>query len=381
MRVAVVGAGVVGLSLAWRLSERGVDTTVLDKGLAGSGTSSLSFAWVNANGKEPAEYYELNLAGMREHRVIAERDGAWLAVEGNIEIASTPEHADRLTSRMTRMQELGYPCEWISKERALGLEPNLRAVSEAQRIAFFPTEGHCDMSRFLTRLRSLAEGAGASIREHTEVAVIDRRPGGVRLGLSSGEVLDYDTVALCAGRWTRRLTSQLGLSIPMIDDGLPGTAEVGMLAVTGLSSVGVERVVTTTNLNLRPYGSGRLMLQALDLDSRADPEHPPTPDSEIFQRFRERLAAALSNGSDVGIESIGVGRRSLPADGKTVAGWLADSAYVVATHSGVTLAPYLSRLVADEVLGGSRRELEPFRPGRFGNGVRRTAPPRLPGEQ
>jgi glycine/D-amino acid oxidase-like deaminating enzyme len=43
---------------------------------------------------------------------------------------------------------------------------------------------------------------------------------------------------------------------------------------------------------------------------------------------------------------------------------------VVATHSGVTLAPALAELVASEVLEGSdREELRPFRPGRFGSVV------------
>jgi glycine/D-amino acid oxidase-like deaminating enzyme len=63
-----------------------------------------------------------------------------------------------------------------------------------------------------------------------------------------------------------------------------------------------------------------------------------------------------------------VGQRALPADGLTVAGpaGAAGRIYVVATHSGVTLAPLLGRLAADEIAAGELRdELAAFRPQRF----------------
>jgi len=51
-----------------------------------------------------------------------------------------------------------------------------------------------------------------------------------------------------------------------------------------------------------------------------------------------------------------------------VVGWARDGLYVVATHSGVTLAPALAELVASEVIDGAdRAELARFRPGRFGS--------------
>jgi glycine/D-amino acid oxidase-like deaminating enzyme len=58
----------------------------------------------------------------------------------------------------------------------------------------------------------------------------------------------------------------------------------------------------------------------------------------------------------------------MPADGITIAGRLDGSGriYVVATHSGVTLAPLLGRLAADEVVqDGEADLLAPFRPQRF----------------
>ena len=60
MRVAVIGAGIVGSSVAYRLSEGGAEVVLIDGAEPGSGTTSTSFAWVNANNKLPRDYFELN---------------------------------------------------------------------------------------------------------------------------------------------------------------------------------------------------------------------------------------------------------------------------------------------------------------------------------
>ena len=63
-----------------------------------------------------------------------------------------------------------------------------------------------------------------------------------------------------------------------------------------------------------------------------------------------------------------VGVRPMPADRHTIAGRIPglDNAWVIATHSGVTLGPLLGRLLSDEILGGvSHATLAPFRPERF----------------
>ena len=65
--IVVVGAGSVGANVAYRLAQRGARVTVLDAGAPGGGTSSSSFAWLNAFRKTPRDYYDLNVASMAEH--------------------------------------------------------------------------------------------------------------------------------------------------------------------------------------------------------------------------------------------------------------------------------------------------------------------------
>ena len=46
--IVVVGAGILGAAIAWRLGRRGVNITLIDRGQAGHGASSHSFAWITA---------------------------------------------------------------------------------------------------------------------------------------------------------------------------------------------------------------------------------------------------------------------------------------------------------------------------------------------
>ncbi len=59
-KVAVIGAGILGAAIAWRLAHRGVHVALIDKGQPGHGASSHSFTWINAGAKEPIGYHDLN---------------------------------------------------------------------------------------------------------------------------------------------------------------------------------------------------------------------------------------------------------------------------------------------------------------------------------
>ena len=87
-RIAVIGAGIVGASVAFRLARSGeARVWIIDRSSPGSGTTSASFAWANANEKTPYGYFELNRAGLEEHfRLRDELPGGapWLHPGGNI---------------------------------------------------------------------------------------------------------------------------------------------------------------------------------------------------------------------------------------------------------------------------------------------------------
>src|SRR5437899_1219982 len=87
----VIGAGVIGASVAARLAASGAQVTLLDQDHPASAASRWSFAWLNSNDKAPRHYHDLNHAGIRAWAELAsELDGAaWHRPVGHVELATS----------------------------------------------------------------------------------------------------------------------------------------------------------------------------------------------------------------------------------------------------------------------------------------------------
>jgi len=366
MRALVIGAGVIGASTAYRLARRGAAVTLLDRGRLGGGTSATSFAWTNSNQKTPRAYHDLNVEGMRAHAVLRTEFGAcpWWHGGGNVHVAAGDADRAALRERIDRLRDWDYAAEEITPARARALEPDI--PDEALRdttIAFFPDEGWVETTVYVYAMAQAAAAAGARVVAGAGVREIRRtgdRVTGVRS--ESGEVYEADVVVNCAGRWAG------GLGAP-VDLGIPMSPNRSVLAITPPALTRLGRVVHAPECQFRPDGGGRVMVQADDVDDAVTAsgvsESPPALAAALVRRAAELLPGVAG----AGVESSRLGIRSMPADGRTVIGPQGGVAgyYVVVTHSGVTLAPYLGTAAAGEILGGRPDpRLAAFRPDRFG---------------
>lgn len=386
MKVAVIGAGVIGVTVAAELAQRGVAVTLFDQSGPGSGTSSTSYAWLNSNGKEPRAYYDLNLAGLDTHKRLSPTDETgWIGLGGHVEFAVDDAHCRDLASRVERLAPRDYGADIIDPVRACELVPDLRLPEGVKLVVHFTKEAYAYPAKYIAFMLNRARNAGAEIRTGAAVVQVKSTGAGAAVELEDGTAHPVDRVVSAVGRWTRAFTSAAGHTVPVKEFAQPGDVVVGYLATTNPLPVQLSRLVTSPWLNVRPAGGGRLMLQALDLDGTADPRVVPGPTSELAEKFLARLRAIMANAEGARIEEIVVGQRVMPDDGRTIVGpvpnvpWL----YVVATHSGITLAPYLGAAVAEEVLGVKQDAFDEFRIERFLNDATYGQPyrPRKPGQQ
>jgi len=381
LRIVVIGAGIVGAAVAASLTRRGAQVTILEARHPGSGTTATSFAWVNSANKDPESYFALNHAGVRAHHEFAgQRTTPWFFPTGNMEWAVSDEHRAALSARMEKLRARGYPARWITAGQARELEPDLICPPDAD-YAFFPEEAHVLPALLLSRLLGEAKDGGARIRYRAAVTEITTDA----VHTEDGQRHPADIVVSCAGRWTAQVAQLAGAHVPMLETATPGSTTVGLLTTTAAQPARLSRVLTTSALNVRPDGGGRLLLQALDLDQHADPGQPPSPGDPLPGEVVRRLTEVLSGTEGTVAERVQVGRRAMPADGRTVAGFAegAGRFYVLATHSGITLAPLLAELATQELYGADAAMLRDFRPDRFTAGAPFEAlqPARRPGEQ
>ena len=66
--IVVIGAGILGASIAYHLARRGARVTLLDRGPPAGEATGASFAWINASFRNPKPYYDLRMVGLQEYR-------------------------------------------------------------------------------------------------------------------------------------------------------------------------------------------------------------------------------------------------------------------------------------------------------------------------
>jgi len=376
-RYAVIGAGVLGVSLAVRLAEAGAEVTLLERDEPGQAATRSSFAWLNSNDKAPRVYHDLNVAGLRAWGRLAARldGGAWYRPSGNLEWAVSPAHRAELTARVGRLTQWGYPARLIDQAEARGLEPSLRLPRPAPAIAWFAGEGYLLTAAMVSHLaeRAVEHGVRVMTRDPGRVtgfataAEAGRRVWLVRT--ATGQEVCADVVVCCAGTQVPQLAALAGAlcPVPLVPWAEPGATAPGLVVQAGpVASPGPIRMMHTPRVHLRPHAGGLVHLEAPDA---AVDLHTPEPDlrrwaAELLSRAR----GVVDGLDDACVTGYRVCVRPMPADGQSIVGWLpgASGVYAAVTHSGVTLGAHLAELIAAEVLGGvAEPELAPFRPDRF----------------
>ena len=126
IKTIVIGAGVMGASVAYRLAQAGAAVTVLEATRIGGGTSGISFAWTNAHKKPPKPYHDLNVAGMKAHAALADEFGAtpWWHGGGSLEWEAEPDRMAQCEN-IEQLQDWDYAAEWITLRQVQELEPDV----------------------------------------------------------------------------------------------------------------------------------------------------------------------------------------------------------------------------------------------------------------
>lgn len=370
-KIAIIGGGVIGLAVARALALQGVQVTLFEQQHIGAGTSSTTFAWVNSNGKQPLSYHQLNALSMEEHvkLQLTQPNGLrWLETCGTWEWAAEGEAQQRLLQRATSLQSLGYPAREVTPDQLQREIPELRAQAVSGAVWHFPTESVLHPALYLARLWSEARAHGVILQQHQAIQRIVEQANGVTLHLEHGEQWQGDRVVIATGRWANQLLNTLDVDLALLDTSKPNAVACSFLARTAPQPLSLSANLIAPQLNVRPDGGGRLLLQALELDDLADPAAPPSTQSAIAEQFRERYQSLFADVGELQIEKIVVGQRARPADGLPAMGYVTPQqrVYVAVTHSGITLSPLIGRLVAEELVQDHASDLlADFRPQRL----------------
>lgn len=351
-KVVVIGAGIIGASIAWHLARLGARVTVVEAGEPGGIATRNSWAWINASWGNPEPYFRLRVRAMEEwRRLERELRGLHVAWCGSL---NWELPADRLNAFALQHRAWGYDIQRVDRTQARQIEPNLREPPDLALHA--PREGAAEPLAVTRQFLGTARDLGATVVANRAARSIVLRAGRVvGIETDSGR-LDADHVVIAAGIGTAAIAATAGLALPISDP-------PALLVVSKPHARLLNGLVMTPVLQLRQAADGRLAAAA-GFDGTFSDDDGAAAAASVFGAIKAMFLSAASLGFDFHV----VGRRPIPRDGMPLVGRAGsvDGLHVAVAHSGITLAPAIGRFVAEEVVIGRREPLlAPFDPGRL----------------
>ncbi|MEV6429191.1 FAD-dependent oxidoreductase [Nocardia sp. NPDC051463] len=216
-KVVIIGAGIVGTSLADEITSRGwTDVTVLEKGplfvTGGSTSHAPGLVFQTNSSKTMTEFARYTT---EKFLALEHPDGWAFNPVGGLEVATTPQRWQDLHRKAGWAQSWGIEGRLLDPAECVALHPLL----DVDRIVggfHTPTDGLAKALRAAEAQARLATARGAVFRPHQEVLGIVARGGRVA-GVETAEgVIEADIVICAAGFWGAEVAKQVGLVVPLV---------------------------------------------------------------------------------------------------------------------------------------------------------------------
>jgi glycine oxidase len=367
-RIAIIGAGVIGLSIGWRLAQRGAAVTIFERGAAGQGASHAAAGMLAACAEvEPGE--ERLFALNRQSQALwpafaAELEAAsGMAVdlrrEGTLVVALNADDRARLLHHLEFQHQLGLTLDWLTGAEVKRREPHL-SPSVIGALAS-PQDHQVDNRKVAGALRIAVERASAVLHEYAPIARIIIEHGRA-VGVMVRDTLHRaDTVVLAAGAWSRAI------------EGLPAEARPPVRPVKGqMLSLRMDarapllrHVVWAPDVYLVPRHDGRLLVGATVEEKGFDPHLTAGGQLTLLNAAWR----ALPGIEDLPLEESWVGFRPGSRDDAPILGRGAVEGLVYATghhRNGILLTPITAQTIAGLILDSETDPvIAPFALDRF----------------
>jgi glycine oxidase len=368
-RVAVIGGGIIGLSIAWQLARRGRDVTVFDRDKAGRAASWVAagmLAPISEFGFENEDFLEFGQRSMEMYPQFLEQleqdSGRRIPIDtrGTMMVGFHRDDTERIRRIYNFREHKGLPVQWMTGEEARELEPLLSPRATAAM--WIPEDYQIDNRVVVEALKDALLARGGDLVENTPVESV-RGDGSECTGVVTvgGGSYPAGTTVLAAGCWSGTM------------EGLPPKVTPKVRPVKGQivslgrdASCDLNRVIRAPDAYLLPKGDGRILVGATEEEMGFD----TTPTAGPVMRLIERAWEAVPAIYDLPIESIDVGLRPGTRDHEPLIGNSGvDNLFYATGHyrHGILLAPVTAYALCDLVMDDVSAEwLSPFSPSRFG---------------
>jgi glycine oxidase len=362
--VAIIGAGIVGASIAYELASRGASVTVLDSRAAGQGATQAAAGmlapYIEGFGK-PILAMAAKSLGMYDAFVERIRADSGLEVDyqrdGSLQVITADEPADGLLALQAAAAAAGVRCTLLDTAEIRDLEPLV--TPEIARGMLIPDHGVVVPGSLSRALTAAARARGARFESDRHVEHVAVHEGGFRLETRGGR-LDACRVVIAGGCWSGRLVIDGTPALPV----RPVRGQLLHLRSAGPSP---RRVIWGAGCYIAPSSGGALAVGATMEEAGFDERATAAGVRDLLEAAADLLPSLWQST----FEGARVGLRPATPDEMPIMG--RSQAHVglfYATghfRNGILLAPLTGRVMADLVLDNREDPvLAAASPQRFG---------------
>jgi sarcosine oxidase subunit beta len=346
--VVVVGGGVIGTSIAFHLSEAGVDVCLLERDELAGGSTSRAAGGFRAQFSDPLNV-ALGRRSIEAFTRFAERPGYEIDLHqvGYLFLLDREEDVAAFREGVALQNELGVPSRFVELDEVRELCP-IAGLEGVLAATYCPLDGHASPE-------AVVQGYAAGTRAHGGIVQTACRVTGIRVDGSQIEAVETTlgaiatgTVVCAAGAWSPVVAAHVGVELPV----QPYLREVGFTSPSdGLPQTIPLTVDFSSGLYFHREGPGLLF-------GMADPAQPPGFDAPADPAWLEKVVAVaerrLPTLLDMGIAGGWKGYYEVTPDHNALVGEASISRFLYATGfsgHGFLQGPAAGEIVRDLVLG------------------------------
>ncbi|MFT9015922.1 MAG: FAD-binding oxidoreductase [Acetobacter sp.] len=212
--VVVIGGGIVGVSTAYALAQRGVSVVVCEKGHIAGEQSSRNWGWVRRNGRDPRELPLM----MESFRVWNEFAASGLdtgfTVCGVMAVARNAEDQARHEQFVRDAQPFQIGSRIVTAAEMRDILPGLRAPFRSG--LYNPADARAEPQRAAPAIAMAARALGAEIVQHCAVRGIERQAGRICGVVTELGYIRTSQVVVAGGAWSRLFLGNMGIDLPQM---------------------------------------------------------------------------------------------------------------------------------------------------------------------
>jgi sarcosine oxidase subunit beta len=366
----IIGAGVMGTSIAFHLAERGLKPLLLERKQVGFGATGSSSGLVRMHYDLEVES-RLAWESFRYFKNWRERVGGECGFTRTGFLHIEPaDHHTQLRANVEMQKRIGIPTEVITGADVKRIAPDFQ-TDDIEFAAYEPESGYADATLTANSFLAAAKTHGAVFMQDCEITGVQKSGGKVTGVKTTRGEFSAPIVVNAAGAWSGRVCEMLGLKIKL------GTWTHDVVHMRRPSTLGNFPTVIDSSLGMyfRP-DSGDLVLVALEDDSRFD-ESPDADLGYVAKDFVDRTVdricmriPAMEQGS---LHSSHVGRDGLTLDQRAMIGLAGVEGFYLVTGfsgTGFKLSPAVGLCVSELIVDGNSKtvDISGFDPMRFERG-------------